>query len=454
MRFDEEINWSEGLFLQPHHLQRMQRNLLRGVRAERMLSMTHPYGLIDFELDESALAGNRAVVRRFSAVMPEGEELSMPGNAAITALDLLPEISDKVASFKLCLALPSWTEFDANLADDGSSGKRQYVSHDEKVRDENTGDNEIEISHRRYNVRLTTDHRDNADLELLPVASLKLVLRDGAEPHLEIDRTYIPPFLVMTGDCPLAGMAEELVAQINSRRAKLYRDLSAAGYTTESLSGTMLYNVMQLQALNASVGTISSLLVAHATPFGLYLALRELMGKLQALQPLRELVEAAYNHLDCGPVFFDLFAGIRALIMAEGVSSYAKIEMERRENGAGGLFHLKDEHFLSADEYYLAIKCSGDARRVVSAVENGDNIRLVSPSGKSQRTRGIKLSEVRYPPRFLPAVPDALWFRLEREESSRIWDDVRDNGAMLLDWADGVFPGLSVTLYVTLVSKN
>ena len=455
MRFEEEINWSEGLFLQPHHLQRMQRNLLRGVRTGRSLAMPYPCGLVDFEMDESALAGNRAVVRRFSAVMPDGTELSMPGNVALQALDVSEEVKSRVSSFKLCIALPSWNEFDANLSDGAAAEKRIFVCHDEKVRDENTGDNEIEVSHRRYNARLTTDQRDNTDLQLLPVARIKVIYHDeAAEPRLEVDRTYVPPFAVLGEDCPLKGMTEELCVQIRNRRAKLYRDLSASGYTTEALSGTTLYNVMQLQALNAAHGTVVSLLAARATPFDLYLALRELMGELLALQPMRGLVEPEYNHLDCGPAFLELFEGIRALILAEGVSSYVKVELERRENGAGGLFRLKDEHIVAADEYYLAIKCAGDPRRIVAAVEHGDNIKLVSPSGGSGRTRGIKLAEVRYPPRFLPAVPDAIWFRLEREESSRIWDDVRDEGALLLDWADEVFPGLAATLYVSLVIKK
>ena len=454
MRFEEEINWSEGLFLQPHHLQRMQRNLLRGVRAGRSLAMPYPYGLVDFEMDESALAGNRAVVRRFSAVMPDGMELSMPGNVSLPALDVSPEVKDRVQSFKLCIALPSWSEFDANLSDGTAAEKRIFVCHDEKVRDENTGDNEIEVAHRRYNARLTTDSRDNADLQLLPIARIKVIYHDEAEPRLEVDRAYVPPFAVLSEDCPLVGMTEELLVQIRNRRAKLYRDLTTSGYTTEALAGTTLYGVMQLQALNACGGTISSLLAARATPFALYLALRELMGSLLALQPMRGLVEPEYDHLDCGLAFLELFEGIRALIMAEGVSSYVKVELERRTSGAGGLFRLKDEHIVAADEYYLAIKCAGDPRRIVAAVEHGDNIKLVSPSGGSGRTRGIKLAEVRYPPRFLPAVPDTIWFRLEREESSRIWDDVRDEGALLLDWADEVFPGFAATLYVSLVIKK
>ena len=454
MRIDEEINWSEGLFLQPHHLQRMQHNLLQGVRLGRSLMMPYAYGLIDFELDENALAAARAVVRRFSAVMPGGEELSMPGNVSLSALDLTEELKTRPTSITLSLALPSWSEFDANLSEDGAASKRLYVSRDEKVRDENTGDNEIDVSLRRYNARLTTDLRDNNDLELLPVARIRVVYRDQSEPKLELDRAFIPPFLVLGSDCALTGLTEELVAQIKSRRAKIYRDIAAAGYTTESLSGAMLYDILQLKTLIARGGIISELVATRCSPFTLYLALKELAGELLALQPMRVLPDLKYVHLDCGPVFIELFTCIRALILAEGVSSYVKVDLERLPTGAGGLFRLKDEHFVAADEYYLSVRCAGNPRRIVTAVENGDNFKLVGPSGKGLRTRGIKLSEVRYPPRFLPALHDAIWFRLECEESTRIWADVRDERAILLDWAAEVFPDLDATLYVTMVSKE
>ena len=34
-----QIHWHEGLFLQPQHLQRMQRNLLTGIWSERRYSL-------------------------------------------------------------------------------------------------------------------------------------------------------------------------------------------------------------------------------------------------------------------------------------------------------------------------------------------------------------------------------------------------------------------------------
>jgi predicted component of type VI protein secretion system len=38
------IHWQEGLFLQPHHLQRMQKSIEDEAASERRLSWPYPYG--------------------------------------------------------------------------------------------------------------------------------------------------------------------------------------------------------------------------------------------------------------------------------------------------------------------------------------------------------------------------------------------------------------------------
>ena len=88
MRFDEILHWTDGLFLQPHHLQYLQRAIFKYERKNRLTYMPYPYGLIDFELDTDALSSLRVIVKRFSAVMPDGTEISMPGNVVLAPLDL------------------------------------------------------------------------------------------------------------------------------------------------------------------------------------------------------------------------------------------------------------------------------------------------------------------------------------------------------------------------------
>jgi len=455
MTFEEEINWAEGMFLQPHHLQMLQRLLLRRNRDDRLLSFPYAWGLIDFELDENALVNVRASVRRFSAVMRGGEEISMPGNAQLAPIDLTEELKARAPSFLVCLALPAWSSNDANLCGADAATKRQFTDDVRRVRDENTGDNEIDVPCRRYNVRLTTDLRDNADLDLLPVLRLKTRTREGADPVLEIDRTYVPPYLRLDASSHLAADVKELLEQMRRRRAKLLADLTRSGYSADALGGSTLYAVLQLKTINAYEGRISSLLGAGGlTPFALYLELKALLGELVALQPQRDAVPPDYDHLECGPVFAELILHIRALILAEGASSYMRLDFVPSPDGSSATAKLTDQHLVSADEYYLAVRCEADARTVTSAVERGDNLRLVTPSAAHLRLRGVKLEETRFPPRFLPALPDTVWFRLNREESARIWESVRTERELLLDWASAVLPKLEATLFVTVVNKE
>ena len=46
----EQVHWHEGLFLQPHHLQMMQRQVIDQFGAERGLAMPYPWGLIEYRL--------------------------------------------------------------------------------------------------------------------------------------------------------------------------------------------------------------------------------------------------------------------------------------------------------------------------------------------------------------------------------------------------------------------
>lgn len=457
MRFEENIHWAEGLFLQPHHLQRLQRSLqLRG-RLERSFYLPHTCGLIDFEIDNEALDNFRVVVKRISAVMPSGEEISMPGNAVLPPLDLSDLLKEHRDEFTVYLALPLWTEYDANLCEEADCrAKRLYSIHETLVRDENSGDNEITIARHRVNARLVTDFEDHTDLELLPLLRLRPLFREAAEASLSLDRNFIPPFLVLSADCPLLSMVFELNIQLRNRRNKILSDLTAGGYTPDNLSGLGVHTILQLRTLNCYEARLTSLLSAgRITPFGLYLELKSLLGELAALQPLRDLGSVEeYSHFDCAPQFHELLIHIRALIMAEGVSSYIKLDFEDSGDGATKRLRLKDEHLVMADEYYLALSCDGEPRNVIRAVESGDNFKLVNPGAGSSRIRGVKLKEMRYPPRFLPALPNTLWFKLERKDSPRIWAEICNERGIMLDWASELFPKLEAALYVTILNQG
>ena len=67
-----QVHWHEGLFLQPHHLQCMQRNLTESTATERKLAYAYPYGVVESKLSSDALENMLLQFDSLRAVMPSG----------------------------------------------------------------------------------------------------------------------------------------------------------------------------------------------------------------------------------------------------------------------------------------------------------------------------------------------------------------------------------------------
>jgi len=452
MRFEESIHWPEGLFLHPHHLQQLQYSMELRDRRERSFYLAYPYGLINFQIDEDALQNQRVAIRSISAVMPSGVEISVPGNAQIPVLDLSKELEGHHDPFLVYLALPLRSEHDGNMAEsEGSAEKRLFSLHESLVNDENTGDNEVAIVRHRVNARIVPEFASMNDMETIPLMRLIPISKENMQPKLQLDPTYIPPFITLSADCPLEQMLIELDIQLKKRCNKLLQDLSELGVSDDSFTGGLAMAILQLQTLNRHRIYLHTMISSgRPTPFEMFTELRILLGELTSLQPLREIqIIPEYNHLNYAPLFLNMIQQIRLLIQEKGVSGFSRIEFEGTDTEHQLLAKLQPRHFEHAEGWYLAITCNEEPRWIVSAVENGDHFKMIYPSGADDRVRGVKLSELRYPPRFLPVVPNAVWFVMQVDENPHVWEGIQKESAILLDWGEGLFPQMAATMFIT-----
>mgnify|MGYP001173959539 FL=1 len=454
MRFEEFLHWNDGLFLQPHHMQHLQRTAFLYGRKNRSFYMSYPSGLIDFEMDLEALASARVIVKRFSALMPDGTEISMPGNTVLPPLDLSGVIKEHPEDLTLFLAVPLWSEFEPNLAEnDGASSRRMFLTREHTVRDENTGDNEITLITRKINARLITQFDDPTDLQVLPILKLTAVSDEGADKKLIIDEKYVPPFMILTSDCALSGHVTDLLYEVRRCRDKLLNDLTVAQFKPENFSGINAYNVLQLRILNLYENRLSCLLsLPNLTPFALYLELRSFLAELMGLHPMNDIKDIQnFVHFNCAPQFFELMNDIRSLISSEGGASYIRLTFRPDEGGEYLYAELSADNIVKADEYYLAVHCDAEDRTVITALEKGDTFKLINPEAKRMRARGVKLTEMRYPPRFLPSLSNTLWFRLQLDETPRTWREICEEKGIVIDYAGNMFPNLEASLFLTVI---
>jgi type VI secretion system ImpJ/VasE family protein len=458
MRFEELLHWNDGQFLQPHHFQYQQRIASEYVRLNRSLFLPYSYGLLDFELDLEALKGGRVAVKRFSAVMGDGLELSMPGNCILKPLDLSESLKGNPTGFTVYLAVSHWSEFEANLADeDMSQGKKRYLPQKKRVRDENSGDNEITLITRRINARLVTDKDDTKDMQLLPILKLEVLTRDINQGMVKADEKYIPPFMMLTADDPLFNMAAVLIPDIRRCRDKQQNTLTEVPSRDEDFSRTDALDdarsLMLLRTLNYYHLRLTSLLVdGFITPFALYLELASFLSELMGINPQNGIREIRrYDHDDRLPVFTELFKEIRSFIRSEGGAGYIRLYFTPIDGGDYLFAAIKTEDIANVNEMYLAIKTTAEGEETIRALEQGDTFKLINPGAKSLRVRGMKLVGLRYPPRFLPVLDGTLWFRLDLDESAKVWRDMCEEKGMLIDYARELFPGLETSLFITVV---
>jgi type VI secretion system ImpJ/VasE family protein len=469
MRFEELPHWNDGQFLQPHHFQYQQRIVSDQLRLTRSLIMRYPYGLIDMELDLEALEENRVAVKRFSAVMKNGLELSMPGNCILKPLDLNEALKSNPEKLTVYAAAPDWSELEANLADENRpQEKKLYLPQKKNIRDENSGDNEITLITRKLNARLVSDKDDNKDMQLLPILRLNVETSKMSRHTVKKDENYIPPFMLMTADDPLYGMTINLMSDIRRCRDKLqdtvrtFSTSFAAGNapsesTEETLTHAEMFSQMRtillMRRVNLYDTRLAALVADNAiTPFELYMELSSFLAELVGVNPYNSVKEIRrYDHDDRLPVFSELFKDIRSFIRSEGGAGYVRLDFSPIEDGGNLFVPVKPENLANVNELYLTVKTSADTQDTIRAIEQGDTFRLINPASKSFRIRGIKLTEMRYPPRFLPIMDWTLWFKLDIDESSRVWREMCAEKGMMIDCVRGLFPGLEASLFITVV---
>jgi type VI secretion system protein ImpJ len=476
MRFEQLLHWNDGQFLQPHHFQYFQRQIMDYISGGRSFSLPYPWGLADLEIDDDALAGARVTVKRFAAVMKDGTALSMPGNCLLPPLDLTGILEKNPSEIIIYAALPLWSELQANLAENAASApnsqsaqsaqnaegssaaaveKRRFVPHKRRVRDENSGDNEITLITRLMNVRLTTDFDDNKDMTLLPLLKLLVLTHDKTRRALAADENFFPPYITLGYGSPLWHIIEGLAADIRRCRDKAQDDLISLNFKNEQMSGYNAYTVLRLKTLNLYEQRLSSLLAAaNIPPFDMYMELSSLLSELMAYDPINSVREIRrYNHDDCAPQFLEIIRDIRSFILKEGGADYVQLDFKGIEEGRYLYTPVKPEDIFRAKGAYLALKCGGVKDAVVKSVEEGDTFKLINPQAKQFRIRGVKLTETHYPPRYLPVLEKTIWFSLDLEESARVWREITEERGMAVDFVPAIFPSLELSLYLTTGSK-
>ncbi len=418
------IHWHEGLFLRPHHFQRLQQGFHQLLHDQRRLVAPYPYGVIDARIATDALADFRLHFDSLRAVLPGGQEVRVPENADLPDLSLKQLLSASPGGVTIHLALPVWHDQRANTLEDSPTAdvrtKVTYRVRADEIVDENTGGNPQPVLTRRFNCRLLHDQEDFSDLESVPIAR---ILPGAGETvgQPRLDPEYIAPALFIQGSPRLFELVRNLVDQVQASHKELIGQINRASLSLETMHGHQFVQVLRLRTLSRFASRLPALVRAsHITPFAWYLELREMLGELQALKLGQESFEVAdYNHDNLYPVFQEINEKVRAILSTSVSTAFLKVEFRKEPQYYAAT--LTEEQVTKPVDYLLAIRTGQDYSAVRALVQDANRFKLLpkSTANSVAQVRGVPLVEEKFPPHFLPNHPGLHYFRLVRGDKDK-----------------------------------
>jgi len=452
----DSIYFSEGLFLQPHHLQLLQRNVLARITDIRSAVNDFPYGLLESSVSPESLKNLLVKFDHLWAVMPSGLEVRFPQTTELPSLNIKDAFESSTNPITIMLAVPLWYADRANVLEGDADYriKSQYRASELQMPDENSGANPQPIAIRRINARLILDGDDTSDMETLPL--LRIVHGTGDDVGLpRQDPAFVPPCLVVRGSTLLRDSFREFANQVEASRAELALQLGRGGFAIDTMRGAQFEQALRLRTLSAYSARFGLMLRRPTlTPFEVYADTRQMLAELSSLYPDQPQIFAAptYNHDKPFGAIVEIMDKIRSLLRGAVAARFLKAEFKFDQTSKMFVTTLTDEQLAAPTEYFVAVRTHEDPIAVAKLVESQDQFQVAAPSMVGRRIFGLKLNEERYPPVELPAQAGLSYFRINRSESQRMWEKIKEEKGIGIRWLGVETTDYAITLYMTMRS--
>jgi predicted component of type VI protein secretion system len=451
----------------------LQQGLLERLDSLRLGQHHYPYGVIEAEVSRDALETGKLRFAKLRVVLRSGLEVLAPEACDLAALPLIEELgrSSSRAELTIYLGVPDYLPDRANSfkmdAEPDLRAKYRYIPCYEMRMDENTGDSKESVMVRKLNGRLLFEHEDRSGLECLPLVRVRRAgAGSGTAFRVEVATGFVPPCLFVpppveyrsddtstkgtdrTLSLPgfLAEIIRLAVQRIEVTRQRLARKLQNQGLDMSALQGVQFRHWTQLLLLSRHASRLLALQQSgRTTPFEMFLALREALAELEALNPGRQPAAGAavdhridYVHDDPGPVFDRLYSRIEvALQDLEGVefrmAEFQPADPQRPEVVRAVLGAEFFEANVTA--WYLTIQTGLSVGDLVKVVQGRGSFELTIPERVGQAYGGLPLRHQPNPPPGLPDLPDLHYFQIEQSGDSfyqLLWGKVRQVGELAI----------------------
>jgi type VI secretion system protein ImpJ len=439
MSWNSKVIWSEGMLLQPQHLQQHDR-YLHSVIENRVAGMrAYAWGFSKLIIDEQLLAQGKLALLACTAVLPDGTTVNLPQDDALPEpLDIPEDARDAL----IVLALPLRRMGIAETSDEpGADNFARHRPVDYEAMDSNGLDNSalMQVGSLRLRVALEKDAAN-----AYTVLGIARVIERRPDNRVVLDPAYCPPCLDFRAAPRLGAFADELVGLLNQRAQALAGRLSQPGVN----GAAEITDFLMLQLLNRSMPLFAHLAgMTGLHPERLYAELAQLAGELATFSRPDKRAGAypVYRHDHLAESFAPLIEDVRAALSMVVDPRALALRLEERQFGIR-VAVVPDQELLRSATFVLAV----NAHMPPEAVRSG--FPAMVKIGSVEKIRdlvnlqlsGVALRALPVAPRQLPFHAGYTYFELDK--NSEHWKLLQNSVGFAMH-IPNEYPGLQMEFW-------
>ncbi|MEM9145018.1 MAG: type VI secretion system baseplate subunit TssK [Pseudomonadota bacterium] len=441
MSWENKVIWSEGLFLQPHHLQQQTRYTETLVSHVTRSMAPYPWGVTEFALDDELLKLGKIALKSCAGVTPDGAAFRVPQTDALPpALDVPETVKNCVVYLAVATRRPGAVEI---TLEEGETSAARYSSEEIELTDVMGRDRRpVTVAIGKLRLQIALDVDDLSDLLTIPVAKIVEVRADNS---IVLDRAFIPSVLDIRAAPALSGFVTELEGMINQRAEALAGRINSGGGAkgVADISDFMLLTVCnrvlpQLRHLGG---------IENFHPEDAFRYFVGLAGELATFlsQDKRAQQFPPYRHDDLTGVFQPVMRALRQYLSAVLEQTAIAIPLEERKYGVR-VGVIADKRLLSNATFVMAVKADVAAEQIRRHMPTQAKVGPVESIRQlvNSALPGIGLRPLPVAPRQIPFHAGVVYFELDSD--SPFWKQMTTSGGLAI-FVPGELPGLNMELW-------
>ena len=408
-----KVFWGEGLFLRPQHFQRQ--DAYHEARLQEFATTIHPYawGVRQARFDVQALASGTLRAQQLSAIFPDGEIYSAPGDDELPEALALGKLPAGVQSTTIHLALPLLRDHGGNCGIDADgNGATRYLQATRATADLYTDAGEAELGYLRKTVRLLTDDEPRDPYVSVPVARVRRTSTGG----FEFDDGFLAPSLSLAAAPQLQAELRRLLDNLQAKTDALYGLHREPSQSVIEFRSGDIASFWLLHTANAAFAALSHLFRHPGLhPERLHQELLRLAGGLLTFSKSYTLADLpAYQHAQPEAGFGRLFEMVRELLGTVISARYFAIALHESKPS----FHLGRLDSQKIDDncaFYLGVGADMPGPELVQTVPVRFKVGAPDDVDKCVLSAlpGVKLTHAAQVPAAIPVRPGCQYFAIE-----------------------------------------